>query len=225
MIEIALNGGRPGAPATVEEVANDVAICAAAGATVFHIHPRGPGGIESLQPEDVDRLVATIRARTPRVSVGLTTGAWILPHLRRRLDAIEQWRELPDFASVNFDEAGCELVAGLVVGRGVGVEAGVTDQASAQRFLAASVPVLRVLIELKEQNLDDALRALESVVVTLGDHPAPKLLHGHGDMVWELFDEAARRGYDSRIGLEDVDVPTTNLELFTRALARLKESS
>jgi uncharacterized protein (DUF849 family) len=225
LIKVALNGGRAGAPATVEEIACDVAACAAAGATVFHVHPRDLDGMESLLPADADRVVAAIRAKAPHVSLGLTTGAWILPDVQKRLDAIAQWQELPDFASVNFDEEGCELVARLLVERGIGVEAGVLDAASTQRFLAASVPVVRVLIELQEQSLDDALRAIESILAVLGDHPAPRLLHGHGAIVWELFDEAARRGYDSRIGREDVaTLPdgrrATNVELFTIATAR-----
>jgi len=226
LIKIALNGGRRDAPSTLEEIANDVAACAAAGATVVHVHPRSGDGAESLQPADVDPLVEAIRARVPRVRLGLTTGAWILPDVQERLDALARWRRLPDFASVNFDEDGCELVARLLVGRGIGVEAGVLDAASTERFLAASVPAVRVLIELQEQRLDDALRALDTILAILGDHAAPRLLHGHGATAWELFDEAVRRGYDSRVGLEDMATlpdgraATSNLELFTIARAR-----
>ena len=225
LIKIALNGGRRDAPATVEEIANDVAACAAAGAIVFHVHPRNKEGAESLQPADVDPVVEAIRARTPHVSLGLTTGAWILPDVPKRLDALAQWRQLPDFASVNFDEEGCELVARLLLERGIGVEAGVLDAASTRRFLAAEIPVVRVLIELQEQRFDDAVRAIETIVENLGDHAAPRLLHGHGATAWELFDEAVRRGYDSRIGLEDVAIlpdgrPATNLQLYMAAMAR-----
>jgi uncharacterized protein (DUF849 family) len=225
LIKIALNGGRIGAPCTAREIADDVAVCAAAGASVFHVHPRGSDGSESLLPADVDAVVAAIRAKTPNVSLGLTTGAWILPDVPKRLDAIAGWRELPDFASVNFDEEGCELVARLLVSRGIGVEAGVLDAASTERFLAAEIPVVRVLVELQEQRPDDALRTTEIILAVLGDHPAPRLLHGHGAAVWELLDEAARRGYATRIGLEDTatlpdGTPATNLELFTAAMAR-----
>jgi uncharacterized protein (DUF849 family) len=225
LIKIALNGGRVGAPATAEEIADDVAACAAAGATVFHVHPRDAGGRESLLPADADRAVAAIRARAPHVSLGLTTGAWILPDVQQRLAAIAGWHALPDFASVNFDEEGCEAVARLLVKRGIGVEAGLLDAASTDRFLAADIPVARVLIELQEQRLDDALRALDTILAILGDHAAPRLLHGHGAMAWELFDEAVRRGYDSRIGLEDVaslpdGKPATNAELFAMARER-----
>ena len=227
LIKIALNGGRADAPSTAEEIAEDVAACAAAGAAVFHVHPRSSDGVESLLPADADRVVDVIRASAPRVSLGLTTGAWILPDVPKRADAIAHWRQLPDFASVNFDEEGCELVARTLLERGVGVEAGVLDAASTRRFLEAKIPVLRVLIELQEQRLDDALRAADAIVAALGDHAAPRLLHGHGAIVWELFDEAARRGYDSRIGLEDVAAlpdgrpATNNLEIFRIAKLRV----
>src|ERR1051325_8828522 len=215
LIKVALNGGRAGAPSTPREIADDVAACAAVGATVFHVHPRSAGGAESLLPADADRVVAAIRARLPRASIGLTTGAWILPDVPRRLDAIAGWRELPDFASVNFDEDGCEAVARLLVERGVGVEAGVLDREGTLRFLAADIPAIRVLIELQEQQLDDALRTTADILQALGDHGAPRLLHGHGAVAWDLLEEAARRGYDSRIGLEDAEklqegTPDTN---------------
>jgi len=225
LIKIALNGGRRGAPATPAEIPNDVAACAAAGATLFHVHARARDGAESLRPAEVDRVVAAIRARAPDITLGLTTGAWILPDVPERLRAIAGWRQLPDFASVNFDEDGCEAVARLLVQRGVGVEAGVLDAASTRRFLASAIPVIRVLIELQEQRLDDALRSTETILEVLGDDPAPRLLHGHGAIAWELFDEAVCRGYDSRIGLEDVGTlpdgrPATNVELFREAVNR-----
>lgn len=225
LIKIALNGGRAGAPGTAEEIADDVAACAAAGASVFHVHPRRPDGKESLEPAHADRVVAAIRARTPHVSIGLTTAAWIVPDVDARLAAIGGWKRLPDFASVNFDEDGCERVARLLIERGVGVEAGLIDAPNTQRFLDAGIPVLRVLLELQERRFDDALRRIDSIVTTLGDHPAPRLLHGSGVIVWELFDEACRRGYDSRIGLEDaVALPdgavATNVALFKAARSR-----
>ena len=225
LIKIAVNGGSAAAPSTPDAIANDVAACAAAGATVFHVHPRDRNGKESLWPADADRVITAIRARVPNISLGITTGAWILPDVTTRVDALARWRELPDFVSVNFDEEGCELVARLMIDRGVGIEAGVLDRASTERFLSMSIPVVRVLIELQEQHLDDALRTTDDIVATLGDHAAPRLLHGHGATVWTLLDEAVRRRYDSRIGLEDTatlpdGTPATNVELFRFARAR-----
>jgi uncharacterized protein (DUF849 family) len=220
LIKIALNGGRAGAPSTPEEIARDVAACAAAGASVFHVHPRDASGVESLLPEHADRVIRAIRDATPHVSVGLTTGAWILSEVPKRLAAIGGWTQLPDFASVNFDEDGCEDVARLLVSRGIGVEAGVLDIASTQRFLAASIDAVRVLIEIQEQTVKEALDQIDAIERTLGNHPAPRLLHGHGAVVWEMVEEAARRGYDTRIGREDVDTGETNVELFRLARQR-----
>gem|GEM_PF-5439360 len=86
------------------------------------------------------------------------------------------------------------------------------------------------MIEVQEQRLDAALRAIGRIEATLGHHPAPPLLHGHGALAWELFDEAVRRGYDSRIGLEDVatlpdGTPATNVELFAMARARARANA
>jgi uncharacterized protein (DUF849 family) len=223
MIKIALNGGQPHAPSTVEAIALDVEACARAGASIFHIHPRDAKGRESLAAIDADRVVAAIRQRTPHVGIGLTTGAWILPDVDERLAAIAGWEAGPDFASVNFDEDGCEHVARLLVSKGIGVEAGILDAASTRRFLAADIPVVRVLLELQEQQIDEALRTLSSILDELGDHDAPRLLHGHGAVTWDLIAEASRRGYDSRIGLEDVQTlpdgtPATNVSLYQEAM-------
>lgn len=64
-------------------------------------------------PRSARACFTCIRAtRTaPHVSLGLTTGAWVLPDVEARLAAIAGWNELPDLASVNFDEEGCERVA------------------------------------------------------------------------------------------------------------------
>jgi uncharacterized protein (DUF849 family) len=227
LIKVALNGGRTGAPSTPGEIAEDVARCVAAGATHVHVHARDERGQESLFARDVDRTVQAIRAAAPSIVLGVTTGAWILPNVAQRLAAIAEWNALPDFASVNFDEDGCEEVARLLVQRGIGVEAGVLDDVSTQRFLAAELPVIRVLIEVQEQNAVDAMRACSSIESALGEHPAPRLLHGHGVVTWDMIDEAARRGYDTRIGLEDVPAlpdgtPATNVQLFRHALERVR---
>ena len=218
LIKIALNGGKRSAPSTTSEIAADIAVCAAAGASVFHIHPRDDEGRESLLAIHTDRVVRAIRGLS--VSIGLTTGAWILPDPAKRVEAIASWSQLPDFASVNFDEDGCEDVARTLVRKGIGVEAGILDRASTERFLSASMPVVRVLIELQEQTMDEALRTMKIIEETLGDHDAPRLLHGHGAVAWDLFDEAMRRGYQTRIGLEDMDTHASNLEIWNAGLSR-----
>jgi uncharacterized protein (DUF849 family) len=81
-----------------------------------------------------------MRLALPGTPLGVSTGAWIAGSGAEREHAVAGWTELPDFASVNFDEAGAEALV---------------------------------------------------------------LLHGPEATAWPLLDEAAHRGYDARIGLED----------------------
>lgn len=88
---------------------------------------------------------------------------------------------------------------------------------------------VRVMLEPPEQNAEAALRTvahlegmLDRAVIKL-----PRLLHGTDGTVWRLIDEAAARGYDSRVGLEDTltlpDGATArdNAALVIAALGRL----
>jgi uncharacterized protein (DUF849 family) len=114
---------------------------------------------------------------------------------------------LPDFASVNFDEDGAVPLAELLLARGVGVEAGLCDARAAELFAASRLAgrCLRVLLEPGEPDAAAALAtvvAMEAVLDGAGI-TLPRLLHGAGPSVWRLIDEAAARGYDTRVGFED----------------------
>ncbi|HEY9505089.1 MAG TPA: 3-keto-5-aminohexanoate cleavage protein, partial [Gemmatimonadales bacterium] len=61
---------------------------------------------------------------------------------------------------------------------------------------------LRVLLEPLEQELAAALGTVAALESPLAGR-APRLLHGVDATAWALLREAARRGYDARIGLED----------------------
>src|SRR5206468_4742192 len=121
--------------------------------------PRGHDGLESLVAGDVDRAVAAIRERCPGLPVGVTTGAWIEPDPERRLALVRAWRELPDFASVNFSEDGAAELCRLLLERGVGVEAALTN-ASDARMLAWSrlgPRCLRALLEPQDEDPEAAI--------------------------------------------------------------------
>src|SRR5690606_28604473 len=138
---------------------------AAAGAGAIHVHPRDTEGQQRLDGATVGAAVAAIRAAVPGVPVGVTTGAWIEPDVDRRRALIESWQVLPDFASVNFHEDGAEEIAALLLGRGVGVEAGLWHAAAAARFFARGYAerCLRVLLEPMEQAPADALANAEAM--------------------------------------------------------------
>jgi uncharacterized protein (DUF849 family) len=115
--------------------------------------------------------------------------------------------DLPDFASVNFDEDGAASLARRLLRRSIGVEAGLSDERATRRFADSGVAggCLRVLLEPQPQELRTALGLVDRIEAMLDGCRigCPRLLHGTEATAWPLLDEAARRGYDARIGLED----------------------
>jgi uncharacterized protein (DUF849 family) len=212
LIQAALNGRRakaehPALPVTPEEQAAAAAESVAAGAGAIHVHVRGPDGSESLAGTDVAGTVTAIRAAAPGTPVGVSTGAWILREPHRRLEAVAGWTVLPDYASVNFDEDRAAQLAELLRSRGIGIEAGVSNPRAAELLVDSGLTgrCLRLLLEPDEPDADAALRAVARIEAIL-DRPGikvPRLLHGAGPTAWRLIDEAAARGYETRVGFED----------------------
>ena len=244
IIKAAINGGRSKAehaavPVSPEEQATAVVACLKAGANAIHLHVRGTSesgqvsyGKESLFAEDVARTLSVVREVAPDASIGVSTGAWILPE-PERFQAISVWKVQPDFASVNFSEDGAAELAKLFLSRGVGVEAGLIDFDSAQAFVESGLApdCLRVLLEPQEQEMADALqtvRAMEDALSAAGKLP-PLLLHGTEATTWPMMSEAIRRGYDIRVGLEDTLVLSDgklardNVELVEEAVRRAEQ--
>ena len=93
----------------------------------IHLHVRGAGGRESLAPADVDTTNAALRAAVPGTLIGISTGAWIEGDDDRRLAYMADWRELPDYASVNLSEPGAPAVIERLRRLGVGIEAGLAQ--------------------------------------------------------------------------------------------------
>lgn len=119
LLKAAINGARtraehPALPSTAEEQALAAASAAAAGAGAIHLHVRDADGHESLAATDVARVLGAVRARTPGVPVGISTGTWIVGDPNARLGVVAGWTVLPDFAAVNFDEAGAAPLAELL---------------------------------------------------------------------------------------------------------------
>jgi uncharacterized protein (DUF849 family) len=211
-LKAALNGARaPGAhrslPLTPEEQAAEAVESVAAGAGAIHAHARGSDGKESLAAAAVSRLVRAMRRALPGIPLGVSTGAWITGSGAEREHLVAGWRELPDFASVNFDEDGAGSLARLLLSQGVGVEAGLSDEGATRRFADSGLAgeCLRVLLEPQQQELSAALDMVERIEAVLDRSGIgrPRLLHGTEATAWPLLDQAVRRGYDARIGLED----------------------
>ena len=176
--------------------------------------------------------MAAVRASSPGVPVGVTTGAWAEPDVERRLAAIEAWTELPDLASVNWHEAGADDVAALLLKRGVAVEVGLWDAAGFEVWKRSPVrgQCLRVLIELPDEPTEVLRDHAEGMIahVQLEEPDRPILLHGEEGSTWPVFDLAVEFGLPSRIGLEDTlllpDGTTApgNAALIRAAVARMR---
>ncbi len=86
----------PHVPITPEEIADDVACCAAAGACVFHVHARNKLGKPTLDMAVFKDTVRRIKARTPEVIIQLSTGARAGKDWEARANPV---RLLPEMAS------------------------------------------------------------------------------------------------------------------------------
>lgn len=212
LIECALNGGRtrrehPAVPCTPQELADSACEAVAAGAGAAHFHVRDRDGRESLESDDVARAVEAVRTAIPGTPFGVSTGAWIVPAVKARHEKVAQWKVLPPFASVNFNEEGGIALAELLLSRGVGIEAGVGSPPAVEALVASGLAnrCLRVMFEPEQQDLQaavDAVEGLEKVLDRAGVK-IPRLLHGLNHTAWDLIDAAVKRGYDTRIGFED----------------------
>ncbi|MBW8762471.1 MAG: 3-keto-5-aminohexanoate cleavage protein [Microbacterium sp.] len=237
LLQACINGARdasqhPWLSADEALSADDAARAVAAGAQEIHVHPKDAAGRDSLAADDVARWVRAIRAACPGVPVGVTTGAWAEPDSERRTAAIAGWTVLPDYASVNWHEAGADEVAAALIDRGVGVEAGIWDGPGLEAWRRSPVRAdcLRVLVELPDEAVETMRGHAEGLIAHIArEEPMlPILLHGEDRSAWAAFDLAVERGLDSRVGLEDtLTLPdgrpaSDNASLVRAALARRK---
>jgi uncharacterized protein (DUF849 family) len=209
LLKAAINGRRassehPAIPITPSQQACQATIAVAAGAGAIHVHPRNSDGRESLASDDLAATLDAIRAACPAIPIGVSTGAWIVPDADLRLTLIDRWNVLPDFASVNIHEPGALQVFQLLLEKGIGVEAGIWNAEAAQRLRNSGLSdrCLRILIE-PGQEPGDAMKRLSEIETILVDTESPRLLHGFETSTWEFIALATRRGYHTRIGLED----------------------
>ncbi len=171
-----------------------------------------------------------LRSRLPGTLIGISTGAWIEPDNDCRLALIGSWSELPDHASVNLSEDAAPALIERLHRRGIGIEAGIASVADALRLMQLGLAplALRLLIEIGEQEPGEALAVVQGIVDVLAQHQVrkPALLHGFDATVWPLVNEAFRRGFSTRVGLEDGcllpdgQVAVGNAALVAAAVAR-----
>jgi uncharacterized protein (DUF849 family) len=214
LLKACLNGPRvpaehPSLPTTAEELARDTAAVVAAGAGAVHLHVKDGAGQDTLAAEPLAVVLTAVRNAAPYVPLGVTTGAWAASSPRDRVTSVHSWHLLPDFASVNWHEAGADAVATALLECGVGVEAGLWHDDAVVAWTRSPVRdrCLRVLLELPDgldatEAVQTADHMLDGVRRATGD-AIPVLLHGEGSSCWPGLRHAAARGLAGRIGLED----------------------
>jgi uncharacterized protein (DUF849 family) len=232
LVKACINGARrpdahPALPVTPVAMGWAAAASVRAGAGAIHVHVRGPDLEQSLDPEDVARCVSAVRLAIGKVPMGISTLLNIVKDPDRRVAIASKWTVRPDFASVNFNEAGSPALASRLIEMGVGIEAGLADAAAAEELVRSGLGprCLRILIEPRGADAPAALKSADEMVAVLD-----RLLHGSNASAWGVIADVARRGYDTRAGLEDVLVlpdgspAPDNAAIVAEAVRRVEQS-
>jgi uncharacterized protein (DUF849 family) len=212
LLEAALNGSRahPRVPRTPSELAEAARRSVDAGARVLHLHPFDARGGETLAAEPCAAALRAVRAACPGVPVSLSTSAAIEPDPRRRRELVAGWTILPELVTANQGEAGIGELCQDLVGRGVGIEAGLLALADAEAFARSGLAerCVRVLVEPLDADPREAVAhaaAMEDVLLRAGI-ALEQVHHGDGLATWAVNERALRRGHGIRTGLEDTTV-------------------
>ncbi|WP_162795132.1 3-keto-5-aminohexanoate cleavage protein [Nonomuraea lactucae] len=111
--EYAMRDGNPHVPWTPEELGAEADACRAAGATIFHFHPRTPQGAPGLSYDTYHAVMNRIRAGSD-ILVHATLGAeQQTPDSSVRLDPIRKLTEdglRPDFAPLDMGSSNLDLL-------------------------------------------------------------------------------------------------------------------
>jgi uncharacterized protein (DUF849 family) len=239
LLEVALNGSRsreehPAIPRTPEELAAASLGAVVAGAQVLHLHAYGDEGRETLGATACAAAIRAVRSACPGVPISLTTSATIEPDARRRLEIISGWTELPDLVTANQGEEGITELCHHLLGRGVGIEAGLLTVGDAEAFARAGIAdrCVRALIEPLDVDGGTAVAhaaAMEDVIVSAGI-ALEQIHHGEGVASWAVSARGLERGHGIRTGLEDtISLPdgrraADNADLVRAAAAMLIEA-
>jgi 3-keto-5-aminohexanoate cleavage enzyme len=91
----------PAVPLTPAEIAEDCRRCAAAGATVVHLHARDGEGRPGYRKEVFGETIALVRAAVPEIVVCVTTSGRVFGDLEQRAEVLDlDGAVKPDMASL-----------------------------------------------------------------------------------------------------------------------------
>ena len=202
-----------------------------AGARVLHLHPYDDDGAETLAAEPCAAALRAVHAACPGIPISLSTSADIEADPQRRLELVAGWTELPELVTANQGEPGILELCEHLLGRGVGIEAGLLRLDDARAFVASGIAdrCVRVLIEPLDADPATAVAhaaAMEQLVLDAGVE-LEQVHHGDDVATWHVMERAVARGHGIRVGLEDTTVlpdgrrPAGNGELVSVAAEML----
>jgi uncharacterized protein (DUF849 family) len=212
LLQAALNGDRdhPALPRTPGELAAEGRAAVDAGARVLHMHPYGEDGRETFEAGACSAALAAVRAVCPGIPISLSTSAAIERDLQRRYTQIAGWIDLPELVTANQGDPGIVDLCELLIGRGVGIEAGLLSVADARALVERGLAprCVRALIEPLDAEPGDAVAHAEAMERTLTDAgiALEQVYHGDGIASWAVNRRAVERGHGIRTGLEDTPV-------------------
>jgi uncharacterized protein (DUF849 family) len=236
LLQACLNGDRtadehPVVPRTPDELAAEGLAAVEAGAKVLHLHPYDAAGEETLAAEPCAAALRAVRAACPGIPISLSTSERIEPDPGGRLELVASWTELPELVTANQDERGILELGEHLIGRGVGIEAGLLGLEAAEAFVAAGIAdrCTRVLIEPLDADPGAAVAHAAAMEQVLADAAIglEQVHHGEGVATWHVMARAVSRGHGIRVGIEDTTVladgsrPAGNGELVRAAAAML----
>ena len=236
LLQACLNGSRtdaehPAIPRTPDELAAEGRASMDAGARVLHLHPYDDDGAETLAAEPCAAALRAVHAACPGIPISLSTSADIEADPQRRLELVAGWTELPELVTANQGEPGILELCEHLLGRGVGIEAGLLRLDDARAFVASGIAdrCVRVLIEPLDADPGTAVAhaaAMEQLVIDAGVE-LEQVHHGDDVATWHVMERAVARGHGIRVGLEDTTVlpdgsrPAGNGELVSVAAEML----
>lgn len=236
LLKACLNGSRtddehPAIPRTPEELAAEGRAAVDAGAQVLHLHPYDDQGAETLAAEPCAAALRAVHAACPGIPISLSTSADIEANPQRRLELVSAWTELPELVTANQGEPGILELCEHLMGRGVGIEAGLLRSEDARAFVAAGIADRcdRVLIEPLDADPAAAVAhaaAMEQVLAD-GGITLEQVHHGDDVATWHVMERGVSRGHGIRVGLEDTTVlpdgsrPAGNADLVRAAATML----
>ena len=230
LVQACLNGSRtdaehPAVPRTPAAIAEAARASVQAGAGVVHVHAYDEHGAETLAAEPCAAVLREIRRLCPGVPISLTTSADIEADPEARHALVASWTELPELVTANQGEPGIVALCELLLGRGVGIEAGLLTAADAHAFVASGLAerCRRVLMEpLDAEPAAAVAHAAEMERIVLAAGITLEQVH-HGDDLasWAVMRRAYERGHGTRAGIEDMTVlPDGSLAPGNAALVR-----